>query len=107
MMDYIDYNPYNGNVITKNDSFQLKQENPYENKNWVFGNSMRNSYDTKKINYNSFNQNGRNIIENRKDNNILILDKIPSSEIKFLLFPFSIIKPKNYLILYLNKYPKN
>ena len=32
---------------------------------------MRNSYDTKKLNYNSFNQNGRNIIENRKDNNIL------------------------------------
>ena len=75
MMDYIDYNPYNGNVITKNDSFQLKQENPYENKNWIFGNSMRNSYDTKKINYNSFNQNGRNIIENRKDNNILNLQK--------------------------------
>ena len=71
MMDYIDYNPYNGNVITKNDSFQLNQEKPYENKNWIFGNSMRNSYDTKKINYNSFNQNGRNIIENRKDNDIL------------------------------------
>ena len=69
----MDYNPYNRNVITKNDSFELKKEKSYEKKNWMFENSMRNSYDPKRINYNynAFNQNGRNIIENRKDNFIL------------------------------------
>ena len=63
----MDYNPYNRNVITKNDSFELKKEKSYEKKNWMFENSMRNSYDPKRINYNynAFNQNGRNIIANR------------------------------------------
>ena len=71
----MDYNPYNRNeIINNNDSSQLRQEKINQTKNWVFGNSMRDSLSKNGniSNYNSYNQNNINPVENRKDNNILI-----------------------------------
>ena len=73
----MDYNPYNRNEITINDSSQLRQEKINQTKNWIFGNPMRDSLSKNGniSNYNSYNQNNINPVENRKDNNILIPQK--------------------------------
>ena len=74
----MDYNPYNRNeIINNNDSSQLRQEKINQTKNWVFGNPMRDSLSKNEniSNYNSYNQNNINPVENKKDNNILIPQK--------------------------------
>ena len=74
----MDYNPYNRNeTINNNDSSQLRQEKINQTKNWVFGNPMRDSLSKNEniSNYNSYNQNKINPVENKKDNNILIPQK--------------------------------
>ena len=80
----MDYNPYNRNYIINNDSSQQRQEKINQTKNMVFGNNpMRNSFSQNgnNSNYNSYNQN-INIMENRKDNNILIPQKNQSFNIQ-------------------------
>ena len=74
----MDYNPYNRNIISKNDSLQIKEEKINTTKNLIFGNSINSSLVQNKNNFNfiPYDQNKRNIIYNRKDNNLTRKSKI-------------------------------
>ena len=68
----MDFNPYNRNLISKNDSLPTRQEKINTTKNLIFGDTTSNSSAQNKNNYNySYNQNNLNKIDNRKDNSIL------------------------------------
>ena len=70
----MDYNPYNRNIISQDDILQKKKEKLNLTNSLILGNSMSNSFtkNNNNVNNNFYNRNYKNVLENRKDNNLLL-----------------------------------